>query len=91
MSDERLHEKLDKIVNDIADIKVTNAIQTEQLKEHIRRSDLLEIRVEQVDKRFDPIEEFVKNTMFLGKVAAWVLGSLTAIGGVIKWFFSHYS
>lgn len=46
----KILSKLDDIAKDVSDIKVMDAIQNEQLKEHMRRSDLLETRVEQVDK-----------------------------------------
>jgi tetrahydromethanopterin S-methyltransferase subunit G len=54
-----INSKLDKIVSDIGDIKVTNAVQTEQLKEHMKRSDMLEQRVEQVDSELRPIKEHI--------------------------------
>ena len=50
---DRVLEKLDKIQDDVSDIKVENAKQTadinrntDDLKKHIRRSDLLEVLVE---------------------------------------------
>ena len=84
MSDpfDRVHEKLDKIVCEIGEIRVLDAVQNQQLKEHIRRSDLLEQRVEQVDKQLKPIQDHVTVIRGLFKIAGgvgFILGLLETL------------
>lgn len=47
---ERLDARLDAI-------QILQAIHTQQLKEHMRRSDLLEKRIEQVDQELKPVNK----------------------------------
>lgn len=44
--DARSEAKLDKIVEDIGEIKITMAVNTQSLQEHIKRTNILEKRVE---------------------------------------------
>jgi hypothetical protein len=67
-----LHEKLDKIQADISEIKILDAVQNEQLKAHMRRSDLLEERVEQVNNELKPVLEHIITVKGLMKLAAGV-------------------
>lgn len=77
---ESIHLKLDKIQEDISEIKVLDAIQNEQLKAHMRRSDLLEERVEQVNNELKPVLEHV--TMLRGIVK--VLGGVGFLLGILE-------
>ena len=47
---ERIENKLDKVAEDIGEIKVTQASQHVSLKEHMRRTELLEQVVEPMKK-----------------------------------------
>lgn len=67
-----IRKSLSKISEDITEIKVTSAIQTEQLKEHMRRTALLEAKMESIDAELEPIT----NTYgFLKKAGQVILGS----------------
>ena len=66
----KLDEKIDKIVDDIGEIKVTMAVNTESLKEHIRRTNLLEKRVEPLWMTY--------------KVIAYILGSSLSIAALLE-------
>lgn len=46
MSDSRMEAKVDEIQKDIGEIKVTLAVNTESLKLHMQRTELLERKVE---------------------------------------------
>lgn len=52
---DKLEEKLDKISDDIAEIKVVQAGQAKDLKYHIKRSDLNENRIEVVEEKLLPL------------------------------------
>lgn len=54
---ENAQEKLDKISEDIAEIKVVQAEQAADLKHHIRRSDMNEQRIETVENKLIPLIE----------------------------------
>lgn len=69
MDDQRLEAKLDHIVEKIGSIDVTLARQAGQLEYHIKRTDLLE-------KRLDPVEKHV----IMSKGALKLLG---LCGGII--------
>lgn len=46
MADSRVEEKIDQIQRDVSEIKVTLAVNTASLQTHIKRTDLLETKVE---------------------------------------------
>ncbi len=77
---DKIHSKLDAIQSDITDMKITLAVQAQQLGEHMKRSDLLEQRVEQVDSDVQPIKEHI---IFL-KGLAKLVGLSTAILAIVK-------
>ena len=79
---QEINDKLDKLDARLDNIAVLQAIHTEQLKEHMRRSDLLERRIEQVDLELKPVEHhvvmingIVKAVGILGTVAALILAA----------------
>lgn len=80
-----LKEILREILKDLGEIKNLQGIQAQQLAEHMRRTDALESRVEQVDKDLRPVktklEAFKIFFQFLGVVAA----ILSIIKAVITW------
>jgi uncharacterized protein (UPF0335 family) len=71
---------LDKIQADISEIKVLDAVQNEQLRDHMRRSDLLEKRVEQVNDELKPVLEHV--TMVKGVFK--FLGGVGFLAGLLE-------
>ena len=64
-------DKLDKISEDVAEIKVMDAIQNEQLKEHMRRTDILEQQIDKIDGRVKPIETHVHHLAGILKLVTW--------------------
>lgn len=59
MNNERIYEVLDKIGEDISELKITAAKQEENLKEHIRRTDIAEENLELIRKEIQPLKEHV--------------------------------
>lgn len=61
MQDEirRLEDKLDRVAEDIVDIKVTMARNTQSLEEHMRRSLANEEAIDILKQEVKPIEEHV--------------------------------
>jgi hypothetical protein len=46
VTDSRMEVKIDEIQRDIADIKVTLAVNTVSLQDHMKRTELLETKIE---------------------------------------------
>lgn len=74
---EKLHGKIDKIAERINSIDVTLAKQHEQLKEHIRRTNILEQKLEPVEEHVAMINGAFK---FIG-ILSVIIGVIT---GIIK-------
>lgn len=74
---DKIDSKLDKIVEDINEINITLAAQHEQLKEHIKRSDLLEAKLDPIEKKITMIEG-------AGKLVGWIAVLCAAITGIAK-------
>jgi len=68
--------KVDKIDERIDSIDKTLAVNTQLLDIHIKRTDLLEKEVSRVKGHVD----FVST---LGRVIAWAVGVLSAVGGLV--------
>jgi len=67
---ERLEEKLDKIVEQIAEINVTMARNTASLDEHIRRTNMLEEKLEPVEKHVLMVNSITKFVITMITLAA---------------------
>lgn len=68
MSD--VNEKLDKIISDITDIKVTQAEMKVNVAYHISRSDNLEENVDMLRKEFKPVKAHVTFMNTAAKILA---------------------
>ena len=72
MSDDlkRLEFKIDKIDQRINNVDVTLAAQHESLKDHIRRTNLLEEQVKPIEKHVNMVNGAIKFIGILGIIAA---------------------
>lgn len=77
---ERIESKLDKVVDEIGEIKETTAKQQVSLDYHIKRTDLLE-------KKLEPVEEHVQLVSSVFKV----IGGLAIIAGIVSVIFQILS
>jgi hypothetical protein len=59
MSNERIYEVLDKMSEDISQLKIISAKQEENLKEHIRRTVLAEENLAMLRSEMQPLKEHV--------------------------------
>lgn len=76
----RIENKLDKVVDDIGEIKETTAKQQVSLDYHIKRTDMLE-------KKLEPVEEHVQLVSSVFKV----IGGLAIIAGIVSVIFQILS
>jgi hypothetical protein len=81
---EKMFERQEKIIEDLNEIKVIQAMQAESLKEHIRRTALAEENIELLRKELEPVEEHVDNVRFLLKVGYWFVGFVVSIFTIIQ-------
>lgn len=79
----RLHDKVDVITDKINDIEIVQIRHEENLKEHIRRTDLAEERLEFIENEVKPMLE---GASFLKTVAKMVAYIGSAIYGVLQIF-----
>lgn len=78
--DKRIETKIDNIIEDIGDIKITLAKQHVTLDEHIRRTEILEEEMKPVKKHVYMVDGALKALGILGILA----GILEAISIVIR-------
>lgn len=89
MDEKDLHKKLDKIGLDVNEIKITQAVHTAQMEEHMRRTHLIETRqekfeikmekdIDSINGRIKPVSEHMHNLRGAWKLIL-AIGSLAAI------------
>lgn len=70
MDEKRIEDKLDKIAEHMAAMNVTLGKQSVILDEHIRRTNLLESKIEPVEKHVQRVEGAIKLLSLLGILGA---------------------
>ena len=83
MSNERIYEILDKMSEDISELKIVSAKQEENLKEHIRRTELAEENLDMIRSEMQPLKEHVIAINGVLKI----IGVLSIIVGSAAGFF----
>lgn len=82
MNDDRIYEVLGKISEDVSELKVTSAKQEENIKEHMRRTELAEENLSLLRKEMEPLKLHVVsiNAMLKGiGLVSVVVGSIVGI------------
>ena len=80
----RIAEKLDKIADDIVEIKVTLAEQHLEIAHHIHRTNLLEESVSALRNDQKPIERHVNLINALAKIFLAVIAAAGSIAAISK-------
>jgi BRCT domain type II-containing protein len=86
MSNERIYEVLDKISDDVSELKVTSAKQEENLKEHIRRTEIAEENLELIRGEIQPLKEHVIVINGVLKIVGAVSVIVGSIAGIFRMF-----
>ena len=100
--DQLMLSKLEKVEDDIGDIKINIVKNTSDLEVHIRRTNELQSIVENLDKIVEPlykqhiseaaILEFRKqqreDLVYKLKLPAYIVAALAALGTVLTWIMS---
>ena len=82
MNNERIYDLLNKISEDISELKITSAKQEENIKEHIRRTELAEENIQLIREEIKPLKEHVvaiNGTLKIIGILSIVFGCITAI------------
>jgi hypothetical protein len=79
---EKLHGKLDNVQETQGEIRTTQAEQAKDIQHHIRRTDALERRVEQVAEEIKPVEDHVAMVRGVGKFLGIVATVVGIAGGI---------
>lgn len=77
----RMDAKIDKVAEDMVEIKITLARNTDSLEQHMRRTAALETIVELNKKAVEPVRADVASIFTVIYVTRWAL-SCSAIAGV---------
>lgn len=90
MSDEILifiKEKVEKIAEDVNELKTNQAVIQLDVQHHVKRSDMLEDLVQHLDeKRIQPVEKELAELKGARKGVYRFMGLLIALGGMIAAF-----
>lgn len=78
---DKLDEKVDQVNLTLAKIEITLGVNTQSLVEHIKRTNLLE-------EKLEPVEKHVTNVNVIGKFLMGALGVIATIAGIYAVFFN---
>lgn len=81
---DKMDLKLDKIADSLSDINVTIAKQEENLKEHMRRTELNEIAIGKLADALAPIKSHVDHMKGAGKLLLITGTVVSLLGGIAK-------
>ena len=79
-----IDNKIDNVKEKIHAIEVTQTRMEGDLKYHIKRTDLLEEKIFEIDEKMKPVENVKNATSGLLKLAALLTGIVTAAIALIK-------
>lgn len=83
---DKLDIKIDTIASDIVELKITSGKHEENLKEHMKRSDLLEKSQEVLFEELKPIKVHVHTVNGTFKFLGIFTSIATGIAGILKFF-----
>lgn len=81
---ERIDEGLDELNKKSAEQNTILAVQAEQLKEHIKRSDTLERYVGELEEQLKPIQKHVTTVNALILLLGGIFAVIAALEGILK-------
>ena len=85
---DRLENNLDNIKDRLASVDTTLKVQAEQLGQHMRRTELLEKRVDQIEPKVAEIRTGLKNLVMAGMAVGGVtttVSVLLELAHVLHW------
>ena len=80
MDEKRIEDKLDRVVENINSINVTLGKQSVILEEHVKRTNLLEAKIEPIEKHVAMVHGALKFIGIVGVFIAVIEGFLKIVG-----------
>lgn len=81
---ERIDEGMDELNKKQAEQNITLAVQSEQLKEHMKRSDNIEKYVAELEDQMKPIQKHVTTVNALILLLGGIFAVIAALEGILK-------
>lgn len=81
---DRIYSTLDKIQEDVSELKITSAKQEENLKEHIRRTELAEENLSLLRSEVEPIKQHVSMMNGVLKIVGLTSVIIGTIAGIFQ-------
>lgn len=86
MDSDKILQSLDRIESDIVELKITSAKQEENLKEHIRRTEIAEENITLIREEIRPLKDHVIVVNGVLKVLGIVSIIITSVAGFLGIF-----
>lgn len=81
MDSKRLEDKLDKVIDSQSEMNVTLAKQSVILEEHVKRTSLLEAKIEPIERHVHMVNGVSKFLVLVGVFIAIIEGVIKILGG----------
>lgn len=81
---EKIDVHYDRISTSLSEIQITLAVQAQQLKDHMRRTELLENQTESIKGQIRPLKRHVDLVNAICKISGYLLASSAALFGIIQ-------
>lgn len=81
---EKIYEKQEKMSEDMGEVKITLAKQEENIRTHIRRTELAEMNIENLRKEIEPVKSHVKMLQGVLKFIGLAGVAATMLSAVIQ-------
>lgn len=91
MNDERIFQSLDKISEDISDLKVVVGKQEENIKEHMRRTEIAEENLALIREEIEPLKNHIvviNGVLKIVGIVAIIIGAAASVFKIIETFIS---
>ena len=91
MNEERIFQSLDKISEDISDLKVVVGKQEENIKEHMRRTEIAEENLALIREEIEPLKNHVvviNGVLKIVGIVAIIIGAAASVFKIIETFIS---
>lgn len=91
MNEERIFQSLDKISGDISDLKVVVGKQEENIKEHMRRTEIAEENLALIREEIEPLKNHVvviNGVLKITGIIAIIIGAAASVFKIIETFIN---
>jgi hypothetical protein len=80
--------KIDALKEQVYDISIVQTRIESDLKYHIKRTDLLETQVEEINKKVEPIHDAKTAFINASKIIAFIIGIVAGLAAAVEAFYT---